>query len=207
MMVLRLLPLAVGRLVKMSGTIRESIDGNMFMGLGVLDVPVVEPLRTFGLLLRRRCGVGGPHRVPPPIWILCGRGVARGALVHDGPSDRSHWEFDLRKLLINLRHSVRDRVVPCVGRLGDLQEFLRASRDRIGGGRRLLLVLRLSEPPHGLYRHRLGFEEIEVLGGRFIQRVDDLALRFDVLDGGGHWFDRRIFHGDSDARDSVLNAR
>ena len=108
MMILGLLPLAVGRLFKISGTIRESIDGSVFMGLDVLEVLVVESLGTLGLSLRRRCGVGGPHRVPPPIWILCGRGRARGALVHDGndgPSDRSHWEFDLRNLLVNLRHS------------------------------------------------------------------------------------------------------
>ena len=63
MMILGLLPLAVGRLVKISRTTRDSIDGNVFMGLDVLDVLVVESLRTFGLLLRRRCGVVSPHRV------------------------------------------------------------------------------------------------------------------------------------------------
>ena len=170
--------LAVGRLVKISGTIKESIDVSVFMGLDVLDVLVVKSLRTLDLPLRRRCGVGNPHRVPPPIWILSGRGRTRGALVHDGPSSRSHWELDLRRLLINLRHSVRDRVLrqmPCVGRLGDLQEVRRASRSRTGGGRLLLLVPRLSEPQHGPRRHRLGLGELDVLGRRSIQRVDDLA--------------------------------
>ena len=78
------------------------------------------------------------------------------------------WEFDLRELLMNLRHSVRDHVLrqmPCVGRLGGLREVRRASRSRTGGGRLLLFVLRLSESQHGPRHHRLGFEELDVLGG------------------------------------------
>ena len=69
-MIRGLLLLAVGRLVKISGTIRESIDSSVFRGLDVLEAFGVESLRTLDLLLRRRCRAGSPHRVPPPIWIL-----------------------------------------------------------------------------------------------------------------------------------------
>ena len=56
MMILGLLPLAIGHLVKISGTINGSALA--------------------GLWLRRRCSVGGPHLVPPPIGAFRGRGRA-----------------------------------------------------------------------------------------------------------------------------------
>ena len=201
--------LVVGRLLEISGTVSEAISDNVFAGLDVLGAVGIKSQRALDLLPGRRCGIGGPHRVPPPTRILRVRGRTQGALAHDGPSGRSHWKFDLRESVIDLRHSVRDDVLGQmrgVGRLRFMLRVRRASRSHTGG-RRLLLVHRLGKSQHGSRRHRLGLEELDVFGGRSIQRVNGLARRLDVLDGVGRWFNGRVPHGDSDARNSVLDAR
>ena len=178
----------VGRLLEISGTVSEAISDSVLTGLDVLGAVGIESQRALDLLPGRGCGIGGPHRVPPPTRILRVRGRTQGALTHDGPSVRRHWKFDMRDLMINLSHSVRDDVLRQgrgVRRLRITLRVRRASRSRTGGRRLLLLVLRLGEPQHSFCRQRLRLEELDVLGGRCVQRVDGLARRLDVLDGVG----------------------